>query len=74
MIVDLERLKRTLADDLKALREGKSVLGVSEMADALEALGPAYVVNAKAIRSSKNDPKGLTVEYALILEKLERPS
>jgi hypothetical protein len=51
---DCEQLQATLADDLKALRGRKSVLGIEEMADAVQALGPAYAVNAASIRSAKN--------------------
>ena len=35
--MNVEELRRMLADDLKALQDGKSVLGVGEMADGREA-------------------------------------
>jgi hypothetical protein len=37
--MNVEELRRMLADDLKALQDGKSVLGVGEMADEVEKLG-----------------------------------
>ena len=64
---DREQLEKTLADDHQALMEGKSVLGIAEMADALEALGPAFRVNAKAIRSARAT---LAAEYGIALSKL----
>jgi len=70
--MNIEGLKWTLADDLNALREGKTVLGVDEIADAVEQLGPEYRVHARAIRSSKGDTQQLATQYAMVLEKLER--
>jgi hypothetical protein len=69
--VDLERLKRTLSDDLMALREGKSILGINELADDLEELGPDYRFHAQQIRLSKTDLGRLATEIVRVLEKLE---
>ena len=73
-MANLERLKRMLTDDLKALRDGKSVLGVDEMADSIEMVGAAFTVNANEIRSSKSDLARLATEYAIVLTKLDTPA
>jgi hypothetical protein len=49
--MNVEELRRMLADDLKALQDGKSVLGVGEMADEVEKLGSPFTANAQRIRS-----------------------
>ncbi len=71
-----ERLKRTLSDDLTALRRGKSVLGATELADELEQLGPDYRFLARSIREAwsrfaQPDLGKLATEYAKAIEKLE---
>ncbi len=73
-MANLERLKRMLADDLKALREGKRVLGVDEMADEIEMVGPEYSVSAREIRAAKNDAATLATEYEVVLAKLDHVS
>lgn len=73
-MANLERLKRMLTDDLKALREGKGVLGIEAMADAIEMVGPAFTTNANEIRAAKNDVATLATEYAIVLAKLDRPA
>ena len=72
--MNVEELRRMLADDLQALRDGKSVLGVGEMADEVEKLGSTFTANAQRIRSYENAPKLLRAQYAVVLEKLEKPS
>src|SRR6266446_2021387 len=52
--MNVEELRRMLADDLKALQDGKSVLGVGEMADEVEKLGSPFTANAQRIRSYEN--------------------
>ena len=54
-----------LADDLQALRDGKSVLEVGEMADEVEKLGSTFTANAQRIRSYENAPKLLRAQYAV---------
>jgi hypothetical protein len=70
----VEELRRMLADDLQALRDGKSVRGVGEMADEVEKLGSTFKANAQRIRSYENAPKLLRAQCAVVLEKLARPS
>src|SRR5258708_36536425 len=72
--LNVEELRRMLTDDLQALRDGKSVLGVGEMADEVEKLGSTFTANAQRIRSYENAPKLLRAQYAVVLEKLARPS
>src|SRR6266446_4344516 len=72
--MNVEELRRMLTDDLQALRDGKSVLGVGEMADEVEKLGSTFTANAQRIRSYENAPKLLRGQYAVVLGKLERPS
>jgi hypothetical protein len=72
--MNVEELRRMLTDDFQALREGKSVLGVGEMADEVEKLGSTFTANAQRIRSYENAPKLLRAQYAVVLGKLERPS
>jgi uncharacterized protein (DUF169 family) len=72
--MNVEELRRMLTDDLQALRDGKSVLGVGEMADEVEKLGSTFTANAQRIRSYENAPKLLRAQYAVVLGKLERPS
>src|SRR6266853_7031280 len=52
--MNVEEPRRMLADDLKALQDGKSVLGVGEMADEVEKLGSPFTANAQRIRSYEN--------------------
>jgi hypothetical protein len=73
-MANLDRLKRMLADDLKALREGKGVVGVEEMADAIEMVGPEYSSNAREIRAAQHNAATLATEYAIVLTKLDRPT
>jgi len=70
--MNVERLKHTLSDDLEALRAGKGILGIDEMAAAVEKLGTGFRFLAQNIRSSKADQVKLAAEYAKVLEKLER--
>ena len=72
--MNVEELRRMLTDDFQALRDGKSVLGVGEMADEVEKLGSTFTANAQRIRSYENAPKLLRAQYAIVLGKLERPS
>jgi hypothetical protein len=72
--INVEALRRMLTDDFQALRDGKSVLGVGEMADEVEKLGSAFTANAQRIRSYENAPNLLRAQYAVVLGKLERPS
>ena len=69
--MDTRHLRRALAADLRALCEGKSVLGISGMTDALENLGAEYGVIAKAIRAAKDKPETLKTTYAMALAKLD---
>jgi hypothetical protein len=73
-MANLDRIKRMLADDLKTLRDGEAVVGVEEMADAIEMVGPEYSSNAREIRAAQHDAARLATEYAIVLMKLERPT
>src|SRR5258707_14071979 len=63
--MNVEELRRMLAEDLQALRDGKSVLGVGEMADEVEKLGSSFTANALRIRSYENARKLLGAQYAV---------
>jgi len=73
-MANLDRLKRMLTDDLRLMRDGKGVLGVGEMADAIEMVGPEYSSNAREIRAAQHDAATLATEYAIVLTKLDRPT
>jgi hypothetical protein len=68
----LEKLKRTLSEDLMALGQGKCILGINELADDLEELGPDYRFYAQQIRLSKTDLGKLAGEVVRVLEQLEK--